>query len=247
MADTRQPQLRKPPPSQRDFIAGPTGSGKTHLLMVWARRYPRQLVLDVTGEWSNPRHFEGEVHWAADRVQLEKALDKVASLPRWRVVVPTERLDPEELTRLLVPIHRPGRSSFPRAVGGMALVIDEAAELASHADARKVRALWLRGRHHGLSILAATQRAADVGRMVTSQSERVAVLQTGEPLDLGYWRQALRPEWYEAVLALGYREALVVDRVKRTGGVYSTDGRLLRPVPMRSPVGVAEPGTAEIG
>ena len=235
---------RKPPASSREFATGSTGSGKSHLLRRWAKVYPRQLVLDVTGEWSSPRDFAGEIRWASNREELRQALQEVVRLPRWRVVVPPSRVDMEELTNLLVPEYRPGRTSFPRAVGGMALIIDEAAEVAGHGDAAKVKPLWLRGRHHGLSILAASQRAADVGRMVTSQSQRLAVLQTEEPIDLAYWRQSLRPEWYAAVLTLRQYEAVIVDRVKRRAAVYTTEGEIVRPIAAAG-VGVAAQGAEE--
>lgn len=221
---------RKPPASQRTFVAGPTGSGKSALLMHWARAYPRQLVLDVTGEWASPSLFAGTVIYASNRPELLAALQQVAELERWRVVVATERITPEELTNLLVPVHREGRTSYTRAVGGLCLVIDEAAEMASHGQSHKIRPLWLRGRHHGLSILAGSQRAADVGRMVTSQSERVAVLRTDEPLDLAYWRSAIRPEYYQALLGLGQFQAVVVNRVRKVAGVYTTHGEMVRPI-----------------
>lgn len=217
-----------PPPSRRDYVAGPTGSGKTHLLRVWARPFPRQLVLDTTGEWANLQGFAGEVAWAGDRVKLHAALQRFAALPRWRVVVPTSALEPEELVAMLVPMFQPNRASFTKAVGGLALVIDEAAEIAMNVTASKVRPLWLRGRHHGLSVLAASQRAADVGRMVTSQSERVAITRMMEPIDLAYWRQFLREEWFEALLALEERQAVCVNRVTQRAEVISTAGERIR-------------------
>lgn len=218
------------PDSRRYYVAGPTGSGKSHLLRVWAGMYPRQLVLDTTGEWSSPEgFFNGEIQWAGTAGEVSKALKAVADFSRWRVVVPTERLEAEQLIQLLVPIHRPGRSSFPRAVGGMALIVDEAAELSPN-NPRAVRPVWLRGRHHGLSVLAASQRAADVGRMVTSQSEWVAVTQTTEPLDLAYWRGFLSAPGFEALLRLGAREAVRRDRVTQREHVITTDGRILREI-----------------
>lgn len=226
--------MTKPPPSERDACFGPTESGKSHLLRVWARKHPRQLVLDATGEWSEMAEPGRRVEYAEDMGQLREKLRECAKAPgKWRVVISTEVLTQgkgenlEQLVQLLAPVYKPGRVSFTRSVGGLALIFDEAYEVCSHGRSHIVRPLWLRGRHNGLTILAASQRAADVGRMVTSQSGRVAITSTSEPIDLAYWKSTLPEEYYPHLLQLKERQAICYYRAERRASVITTNGVLV--------------------
>lgn len=227
----------KPGESERRAAFGPTKGGKTWLLRQWARPYQRQIVLDATGEWAEGEEPGREVAYAESMQEFGAELARLARQGgRWRVVISTEAVDLAALVQLLAPVHRRGRSSFTRQVGGLALIFDEAYEVCSHDKARIVRPLWLRGRHNWLSILAASQRAADVGRMVTSQSELVAITQTSEPIDLAYWRSTLPAEYYPHLLELKRWTALLYERSERSAKIITTEGKVL---------GVLRPGLRE--
>jgi hypothetical protein len=52
-----------------------------------------------------------------------------------------------------------------------------------------------------------------------------------EPLDLAYWRQFLRVEWFAALEQLEDRQAVAVNRAKHTAAVITTAGTIVRPLP----------------
>lgn len=212
-----------PPPSSRAFACGVTGTGKTHLLReLWIERAPRVLLLDHLGEWGAPDAF--------DLRQLVERLRQAAGRDRWRIVA---SLDPEEVAKLaeiLIPFGDARGKSFAAAVGGMALALDEADQLAGRSCDRRISGLWRRGRHVGLSIYAATQRPADVHRAVTSQSQWIAVTKVYEPRDMLYLSQLLTPDAMDALGEVPQYGALLWEQAKRSGYIVDAGRHILRHV-----------------
>lgn len=215
--------------SERNYAAGPTGSGKSELLLTWAKDHPRIIEIDTTGESAARRPMDGNrpVEWARDKRELRTLMVELAAEPSWRVVIPSGKVEPTDLVNLLAPEYVPGEQSFPQLLGGVCLMIHEGAEVASQAKRYQMSPLWQRGRHHGLSILCASQRAADVGRMVSSQSNRVAIFSTMEPIDLTYWRGFLIERWYEQLQQLPRFHAIEVNRDEQTARIISSRGAVV--------------------
>src|SRR3954471_10760723 len=118
-----------PPASSRVFACGVTGSGKTRALRrLWLDRPPRALILDATGEWLS----EKGARLAHDWPELIAELRRAAGRPRWRLVAPSDELDPVDLVELLLT-WRAGALPYPRAVGGMALLVDELSAFAHNS------------------------------------------------------------------------------------------------------------------
>lgn len=178
--------MTTPPPSLRVFATGATGSGKTTLLRrLYVERTARVLIVDFLGsDW--PQLPGAHVVGGLD--ELADALGKVAGAKRWRIVAGLAPDDMPALAAWLLPQSLADGASFPRAVGGMALVCDEADLIAGPNADPRVLDLSRRGRHVGLSLYYASQRPAQVARLVTASSEHLLLCKQHEPRDLAYLR-----------------------------------------------------------
>lgn len=217
-----------PPASQRVAIFGATGSGKTHLLRrLWLARTPRQLILDATGEFIR----EPGVIGVSSDADLRRALYRQASRRDWRIAIPDDAVDLEALSGLLLPPFGSGRRSLSEAVNGLALVLDEAYQSCPHHAPPYIVNLFRRGRHAGLSIYAASQRPADVGRFVTAQAQWLAVCQTHEPNDLTFFRRTLPPAVSARIEGLEEHEALLFDVRRRLAYRLDAAGQVAEQIP----------------
>src|SRR5262245_35229824 len=163
MDERQQLHLRpeKPPPMAaptiRVFTAGNSGSGKT--TRVWRQyltRFPRVLIIDQTGEWTDPQK-EWCPHIDADAVDLKTCIAAIqdhAKAGKWVIAC---SLDPDELPALvdwLIPVPQLERSPI-RTLGGVALYLDEVDLLMPPGvPGAHARTVFRRSRHVGLSIFA---------------------------------------------------------------------------------------------
>lgn len=206
--------MSAPVPSTRAVAMGITGSGKTTILRsLFVDPAPRVIALDVTGEWEG---LPGFPHVARSLDGLLRALEHFGRerARRWHIAAQLGDDETQELARLLVPEMAP-RTGLAAAWNGLALAVDEADTFAPQSAESHVRALWKRGRHAGLSIYAATQRASSCHRDVTSQSRWLVVTQTHEPRDLAYLRSLLPAAAYQAVEQLPRYHAVLFDALHR--------------------------------
>jgi hypothetical protein len=167
------------------FVTGKTGSGKTSFL--WARylsKAPRVLAIDQTGEWVAREDALGAV--VADGLsETLAALREVAGRPRWWVIAVLDNDDIEALAEILLPRGRLLDGPVSK-LGGFALYLDEVDKVVGPYGASSLRDLWRRGRHAGLSVLAATQRIGNVSKEVTSQADTIGVLSLHDVADVQY-------------------------------------------------------------
>jgi hypothetical protein len=193
--------LDSPPPSTRVLATGATESGKSSALRaLFAVRYPRVLVLDFLGtEWPQWEHAQVVENFA----QLRALLGQLAARPAWRIVCNFDEgsADVAQLVALLGP--KPKGIPFPRAAGGMTFLCDEVDLLYPlNANEPGTRSLWARGRHAGLTILAATQRLPQVHRVVSAQSQWLVICRQHEPSDLEAIARRVPPSVLEEVWKL---------------------------------------------
>lgn len=170
---------------------GMRGSGKSVLTARMASHFPRRLVLDFIGE------YQDRIPGARYAWDLPETVDALRSAARagakWTVVTSMDERHVPELVTALMPTGRLSHSGFSRAVGGMALECGEVDLIAPNnaGISDEVKSLWKRGRHHWLSLLTATQRAAETHRIVTSMSDVVCSFRQHEPRDIAYLSSVL--------------------------------------------------------
>lgn len=176
------------PPTIRAFLAGNSGSGKSQRAWtLYLARFPRRLLVDLTGEWED----------RADAVALDvpgavDAIRQLAPRGKWTVAVALDASELPELVDWLMPIPNL-RASPILAMGGAVLLADEVDLLAAPGTASEaVRTLFRRSRHVGLSVIATSQRPANVSREVSAQSTHALALALSEPRDVDYMVDLMR-------------------------------------------------------
>jgi hypothetical protein len=227
------------PASLRATVVGQSGSGKTVLLReLFVRRAARVITVDITGEWFTERGTTP----VGDFAELVTQLRRLAGRASWHLVVPFDPAEREQLAALLIGESGAGRASaLSLALGGVALNCDELADFADQAAPPLVRALWQRGRHAGLSIFGASQRPAQVNRIVTANSQWLGICRVAEPLDLAYVRRATAPAVVAQLEQLPPYGAVLWDNVARRGYVLNAKRERVRDV------GAAAPPAAPVG
>lgn len=218
------------PASDRVFVCGASGSGKTVFLeRRFLPRAPRLLIVDQTGEWQE------KMPKAPVYLGFEETLQGLRGLARtkeWRAIT---YLEPEEVMRLseevLLP---PGRiaKGYSYSVGGMAILLDEVDTLVPISNAPlPLRSLWRRSRHGGLTVFAATQRPGNVSKEVTSQCRWLAVLRQHEARDVLYLASVIDRGLIKAMIPeLGRvpHSVFLWDNTNRVGYLLDKNGKLLR-------------------
>lgn len=170
----------------RNFICvvtGRKGSGKSRVLGSYARRFPRRVILDFTGE--HEREPGARVGYTLRQCAVALAAAR-ASGQRWTVVCALDPRDVPALLAALMPLGMHGGESFARAVGGLVVECGEINEIAvNHAGiAREVSAMFTRGRHHWLSVLAAARTSTEMHKIVTSQADVVCAFRQHQARDV---------------------------------------------------------------
>lgn len=172
------------PNDARNLVLIATGrkrSGKSHLLDMHARQFPRRLVLDFTGEHQHdvPAPL---VAWSLR--ELGRLLARVADRPRWHIVA---ELVPDDVPQLLAWLIPAGRGvGYSLAVGGMVLECGELNEFAPNRGnlPREVAVLFSRGRHQWLSVLGAARRATEINLLATSQADVICAFRQHQESDV---------------------------------------------------------------
>lgn len=213
-------------PSPHAFIAGATGSGKSTLLRTYLLpEVPRALLLDQLGDPELLALADGPV------VTSTAAAVRALGAGQRRVVltVASDDLHAEggewhRLAKLLAP-DTPDQPSLGRAVGGLAVVTDEADLVAPNGRTPGWwQSVWRRGRHHGVGMYAATQRASAVDRLVSAQSELVISCQQHEPIDRKYLAAVWPPDVGAALEGLPLHGALQWEATARRASILVPAG-----------------------
>jgi hypothetical protein len=187
------------PATIRVFIAGMSGAGKsTAAWRLYLSRFPRRILLDLTGEWSDPNRFPagypGADYTVATVPELSWAIHKLAPTGRWTIVLELGVEDLPELVDYLLPIPRLELSPIYQC-GGAVMLCDEVDLIAPpHTLRQEVRTLYRRSRHIGLSLISTTTRPEAVSREVSAQSTQVLCLSLVEPNALDYMEDLMGRE-----------------------------------------------------
>lgn len=182
-------QQGHPLPHEIVTVVGTTGSGKTALIaQVIGPRHRRRITLDTVGECARLYPRATPAHGLVQLLQLLRAFHEHDAFA-WHIVASLSVKETGELLRLLAPTGPTAGHSLAAAWGGLALEIFELDIIApvdrsERQTSEAIRNAYARGRHYGLSMIAATQRPHQIDRNVTAQSTHVVTFQMHEPADL---------------------------------------------------------------
>jgi hypothetical protein len=153
------------------WVGGVRGMGKSTLVRHLASKAPRMLAHDPHGEHDGLPLSD---HEAAEYLE---GLAARSQLDRFRVCVTVT--EPERFARLAWAL----RELCPDYL----LLVDEVDLVAPPMrEPWAFRRIVAQGRHHGISVLAASRRPAEVSRLVTSQAREFYCFFTREPGDVRY-------------------------------------------------------------
>lgn len=221
-----------PPGTVRALFTGNSGSGKTtRAYDLYLRHYPRQIILDATGEWT-----ERCDHVSFDLADLKRAVVSYSRSGRWVIVGQLDDAEIPALIEWLIPTPNVDKSPI-LAVGGAVLFLDEVDLLAPAGVApRHIRTLYRRSRHVGLSVVSCTQRPANVSREVSAQSTYLCAHFLSEPRDRDYMVDVMR--WSKEEAATWLRWCRQHPHGAALKNVQTGETHLLpdqgKPIPMRT-------------
>lgn len=196
-------------PHEIALVVGRTGSGKTQLISkVLAPRHPRRITIDSVGE-GVLLYPEAAVASGLPEVMAVLAQWAEDDVSEWHMIAILSPSETAVLMRTLVPVYQPGVVSMAADMGGVCVECSEVdVYLPVSGAGADVTAAWTtalaRGRHVGLSVIAATQRPHQVARIMSSQASRVVAFATHEPRDLRFLRD-LAGKQFAAIAQGGLR------------------------------------------
>lgn len=220
-------------PSKRAFVAGATGSGKSHFLRrVLLPQERRAIILDFTGDfYTNRRELGADVEVAETWEDVRRILPRLAARrDRWRLVTFMTRAECTLLARALLPDRLHSGASLSRGLGGVALVCDELNQFAPHSADEEILNLWRRGRHVGLSLLGASQSPTEVHPVVRGMSRFLVLFHLHEPNALNYFAKMIPAHVLACHEQLGKYECLVWDAEARVGFVLDAEAHVRQTV-----------------
>lgn len=199
-------------PHEIVFVCGKTGSGKTHLLAKrLGPRHRRRITIDLVGEG---RKLYPQAYQAIGLRAVYRALRSWVGkeITGWHMIAVLTNEEVGALMWKLCPIFDGRTDSLAALLGGVCVETYEIDVLmpvngSGKETAKAFKNAFARGRHVGLSLLAATQRPAQCDRIVTSQSNAIISFHMHEPRDLAWLRDVGGSRLAEEVRALGKYES----------------------------------------
>jgi hypothetical protein len=187
------------PNCKMTFVCGPVASGKTFLIQSWLKNDNRHVVFDSTGEYSDGEHEE---IWANPKALRER----IKANPYFFKIVYVPGRDREtDFTHVLNVVWW---QDTPKL-----LVCDEIADLCPVTGTTEDIEMVLRfARKDKLGFLTASQRIADVHKLLTGGCRMVVLFQTHEARDL----DAIESRWRCAAMVEGLRPLLYDDEARVT-------------------------------
>jgi len=177
-------------------VLGRRGCGKTTYIKSILQNESRLLILDTLGE------FESE-SVVTNSIEFIDALEsKIGGY--FQIVFRPYNVDPNKAFEVIA------KSAW--IVGDLTMVIDEIDILASPISVPFELSRNLRyGRHRGLSLIAASRRAAEIPRLLTSQSDSIVSFNQTEPRDIQYLTSCCGSLFAEMTTKLQKFEYLLFD------------------------------------
>lgn len=170
-------------------ILGMRGCGKTHLSRKIQELYPRVVIIDVTGEYTDGIEcytFEDFAKALTDSLELEK----------FRIIFHSHMdagAEEKEVIEHCIRLALIRSSAEEAKFNNLLLVYEEVQNYSSaHSMPHYLRYSYLTGRHHGVAILATSQRPAEVHKTILSQSHNLFAGLCQDPNDIKWLSSRLK-------------------------------------------------------
>jgi len=165
------------------------GCGKTYLSRKIQEFYPRVVIIDVTGEYN-----DGTECYTFD--EFAAALTQSLTQEKFRIIFHSHMDAGSEEKEVIEHCIRLAliRSSAPEAkFNNLLLVYEEVQNYSTaHSMPHYLRYSYLTGRHHGVAILATSQRPAEVHKTILSQSHNLFAGLCQDPNDVKWLSSRLK-------------------------------------------------------
>lgn len=164
-------------------ILGMRGCGKTFLSRKIQELYPRVIVIDVTGEYSDGV----ECHTFEE---FCTALENSLNQSNFRIIFHSDMdagVDEKLVIENIIRLTMKRSSAHEAKFNNLLLVLEEVQHYSnSHSLPHYMRQCYLIGRHHGVALLATSQRPAEVHKTIISQSHNIFAGKCFENNDIKY-------------------------------------------------------------
>lgn len=169
-------------PGEHVFVSGVSGSGKTTLLnnIIKTLSHEKIIIIDPMIE------FKGDIEADENSLmeELPYFLSKEAKNKKILVIRIAEQDFFEYFAHLIIKINFKHRINI-------AIVVDEAWLFNSPTSIpQQTKTLWLTGRHYNFSLIAATQRAANVNVILRDMAKHIFVGRFRDPRDKQFYTAA---------------------------------------------------------
>ncbi len=191
-------------------IFGTRGSGKTTVSRSLQRVYPRVIIFDRLKEYRKMGESESTI-FVENFADFADALKQLFDKPRFRLVMEFSiDNDEAEFNEACALVYH---------FGDVLLVVEEIHHFATPQHLpKKLKELYLTGRHQNVALIATTQRPAELHKTVLSQSHFVFAGRVFEPNDIAYLSKFM------------YQAAKKLQTIQKFNFLVYSDGEIIKQI-----------------
>jgi energy-coupling factor transporter ATP-binding protein EcfA2 len=167
-------------------VVGLRGSGKSTLTRILAEPYAKRVIFDITEEWN-----DSQFRYVHNFKEFAAVYREIFTEETYTIIVRFEfglsdDIIHQETDQIISLLYKAGKDTELESL----IVFEEAHNyFPNHTLSPLMRSLLTQGRHAHINIIANTQRAASISKLLISQSAEVYMGQQFESNDINYLRE----------------------------------------------------------